>query len=166
MACSTELSSKPGFADYLDHRFAPYVRALIVAYLSIAALLPLAQAEDSADARHRLVIQVSSDDAQSHDNALRNAVNLQNALGAGNIEIEIVAYGPGVTLMTEAGDKAMRITELISTGVRFSACGNTLRDLREASGTNFPLVVGVREVPAGVVRIIELQEQGYTYIRP
>ncbi len=114
---------------------------------------------------HRLVIQVSSSDVEAHGGALRNAVNLQNALGPENVDIEVVAYGPGVGMMLAEGEHADRVAELVARGIAFSACGNTLGEMR-GRGEQAALVDGVREVTAGVLRIIELQEQGYTYIRP
>ena len=66
-------SAKTDFVGYLGYRIAQYARASIIAWLSLGVLLPLAQADNDEDTKHRLVIQVSSADAQSHDSALRNA---------------------------------------------------------------------------------------------
>lgn len=121
---------------------------------------------DEEAGRHRLVIQVSGADTDTHGGALRNAINLQNALGIDGVRIEIVAWGAGLDVMTAGGVHEARVRELLGRGVVFSACGNTLRDVREAGGEPVKLVEGVRVVPAGVLRILELQEQGYTYLRP
>ena len=50
--------------------------------------------------------------------------------------------------------------------ITFSACANTMAKMEEKSGQKVVLVEGVRVVPAGVLRILELQEQGYAYLRP
>jgi intracellular sulfur oxidation DsrE/DsrF family protein len=50
--------------------------------------------------------------------------------------------------------------------ITFSACGNTMHSIEEKTGKPVILVEGVQIVKAGVVRIMELQEQGYSYVRP
>ena len=117
-------------------------------------------------AQHKLVIQVSTDDVRTQNMALNNAVNMQKALGMDNIDIEIVAYGPGLSIMTLNSPVSKRIPSLAMQDIIFSACGNTMAKMEEKSGNKIQLVEGVRVVQAGVLRIMELQEQGYTYIRP
>jgi len=98
--------------------------------------------------------------------AMNNAVNLQKALGQDNIIIEIVAYGPGLSMMTPNSPASKRIPSLAMQDIIFSACGNTKAKMEKKSGKKVVLVEGVQIVPAGVLRIMELQEQGYAYIRP
>lgn len=137
---------------------------LLAALAVVACGLPPALAEQGAI--HRMVIQVSSADPASHRIALNNAANLRQALAPGAVEIEIVAYGPGVAMLAADGPESLRIAELAGEGVAFSACGNTLSAIEAERGEKLPLAAGVNVVPAGVLRIMELQEQGYTYLRP
>ncbi len=115
---------------------------------------------------HKLVIQVSSADLRIQQIALNNAVNLQKHYGMDNIDIEIVAYGPGLSMLTANHTLAPRISSLIYQDIKFSACGNTMHSIKEKTGFLPKLVEDVGIVHAGVARIIELQEQGYAYIRP
>ncbi len=116
---------------------------------------------------HKVVIQVSTDDPRTQAIALNNAVNLQKALGPGNIQVEIVAYGPGLSLLTKNGRQSKRVQDLtMYDEFTFSACGNTMNKVKRKKGKSPQLVEGVKVVPAGVQRIMELQEQGYAYIRP
>jgi hypothetical protein len=117
-------------------------------------------------APHKVVIQVSSDDPSTQTIALNNAVNLQNALGQDNVQIEIVAYGPGLGMLTSESKVGQRITSLAMQDIQFSACGNTMKAVEKKTGTMPVPLEGVSVVPAGVLRIMELQEQGYAYIRP
>lgn len=48
----------------------------------------------------------------------------------------------------------------------FSACGNTYRNMSAKAGKDIQLVSEASLVPSGVVRLMELQEQGWSYIRP
>ena len=59
---------------------------------------------------------------------------------------------------------ARRIDGLKKRGVRFAICANTLA----STGTPLSDLYGAREaalVPSATARIIELQQQGYGYIR-
>jgi len=115
---------------------------------------------------HKLVIQVSTNDAQTQKIALNNAVNAQKDIGMDNISIEIVAYGPGLSIMTAKSPEAKRVSSLAQQGITFSACNNTMKKMAKKSGKMPVLAEGVGIVPAGVIRIMELQEQGYAYVRP
>ncbi len=134
----------------------------------IVTLLIAFSATSFADSQsqHKLVIQVSTDDPRTQKIALNNAVNLQKYYGMDNIEIEIVAYGPGLGMLTKKSSQATRITSLAMQDITFSACGNTMKKVAEKSGKMPKLLEGVGQVPAGVARILELQEQGYAYVRP
>lgn len=118
-------------------------------------------------AAHKVVIQVSTDDVQTQNIALNNAVNLQKDLGIDNVDVIVVAYGPGLSILTEGDDPASkRVPSLAMQGIQFNACANTMKKIASKTGKEPKLVEGVEVVPAGVVRIMELQEQGYAYIRP
>jgi intracellular sulfur oxidation DsrE/DsrF family protein len=118
------------------------------------------------DSRHKLVIQVSTDDPRTQKMALNNVVNLQKHYGIDNIDIEIVAYGPGLGLVTSESPEAARVSSLTMQQVTFTACGNTMDTINRKTGKMPELIDGVGQFPAGVARIIELQEQGYAYVRP
>ena len=80
--------------------------------------------------------------------------------------IEIVAFGPGLGLLTKKSGQADRVEGLAMSDITFSACGNTMAAVQKKSGAMPTLLEGVNQVPAGVARIMELQEQGYAYVRP
>jgi intracellular sulfur oxidation DsrE/DsrF family protein len=136
--------------------------------LVFALFAPLASAAHTPDYPdiHKLVIQVSTDDERTQSIALNNAVNLQKAYGMDNVKVEIVAYGPGLSLLTQASKQSQRVSSLALQEITFSACGNTMSKMEQKSGKPVQLSKGVQVVPAGVGRILELQEQGYSYIRP
>ncbi|HEC29222.1 MAG TPA: hypothetical protein ENI65_06520 [Gammaproteobacteria bacterium] len=115
---------------------------------------------------HKVVIQVSTDNPRTQKIALNNAVNLQKLYGMDNIDIEIVAYGPGLGLLTTKSKQADRVKSLALQDITFSACRNTMEKVKRKTGKLPVILEGVQTVPAGVARIIELQEQGYAYIRP
>ena len=116
--------------------------------------------------KNKLVIQVSTDDPRTQMIALNNAVNMQKMYGIDDIDIEIVAYGPGLGLLTKKSTQAERVTSLAMQDITFSACGNTMAKVAKKTGKMPELLEGVGQVTAGVARIMELQQQGYAYIRP
>ncbi len=122
--------------------------------------------QEGFEPKHKVVIQVSTDDPRTHKIALNNAMNLQKDLGMDNVAVEIVAYGPGLKLFTAHSPESMRVPNLAQQNITFSACGNTIKKITQKRGKAPTLVQGVKVVPAGVVRIMELQEKGYAYIRP
>ena len=115
---------------------------------------------------HKVVIQVSTDDTRTQLLALNNASNLQKLYGMDNVTIEIVAFGPGLGILTEQSFHSTRVKDLSLQDVKFSACENTMAHIKEKTGVDPILTKGVTTVKAGVGRIVELQEQGYSYIRP
>lgn len=139
--------------------------ALLMLLTGITAMQP-AVAAKAADGHHYIVFQVSDDNPVTQGLALNNAVNMQKALGQDNVTIEIVAYGPGLSLLTRQNAQAERVQSLAMQDITFSACGNTMKAVEKKTGKVPQLTEGVKVVSAGVERIVELQEKGYAYIRP
>ncbi len=138
----------------------------VVKTIMMSILLVASMAAHSDDVKNKLVIQVSTDDPRTQKIALNNAVNLQKFYGMDNIVIEIVAYGPGLGMLTKKSGQAERVESLALQDIHFSACGNTMSKIAQKTGNMPKLLEGVGQVTAGVARIMELQQQGYAYIRP
>jgi uncharacterized protein len=95
--------------------------------------------------------------------ALNNAKNLQEELGAANVDIEIVAYGPGINMIKFDSVANSRVSEAMKSGIAIVACENTMRNLKI---NRADMVVGASYVPAGVVQIMRRQAEGWAYVRP
>lgn len=134
----------------------------------IASIMFVGTALADMGANHKVVIQVGSADAKIQTIALNNAVNVQKHYGPGEVDVEIVAYGPGLSILTKGkkNKNAKRVASLAMSDITFSACGNTMKKITKKKGKAPKLVEGVKVVPAGVIRIMELQSKGYAYIRP
>jgi len=145
-----------------------YVLPRLLAMVTLALVSQLAAAAHTPDYPdiHKVVIQVSTDDPRTQTIAMNNAVNLQKAWGMDNVKIEVVAYGPGLSMLLSKNPNAARIASLAMQDITFSACGNTMAKVAKKSGKPVELSKGVQVVPTGVGRIVELEEQGYQYIRP
>jgi len=134
----------------------------MLAGLAGFAFAPAALAAGKTTMQHA-VIQVSDGDPHKWNLALNNAQNMQQALGKDNIQIEIVAYGPGLGMFKADSKIAPRINAALDHNVQLSACGNTMKKMKV---TKADLVGGVGVVPGGVIEIMKRQSEGWAYIRP
>lgn len=139
----------------------------VLAFMAVSMLALGSVTSYAKDVSHRIVIQVSSADAKTQHLALNNVANVEKAMGPGNVTIEVVAYGPGLSILTAKNKQASRVKSMaMNDDITFSACHNTMNAIKRKTGKMPVLTSGVKIVPAGVIRIMELQEKGYTYIRP
>jgi intracellular sulfur oxidation DsrE/DsrF family protein len=144
--------------------------------LAAAALLSIAFAASAlaADTKpHRVAIQVNQNDPQGMNLALNNATNVLEYYRGKNegVEVDIVAYGPGLHMLrsdtSPVQDRLKRLKEMAFPGkVQFSACDNTKQGMEKTEGHAISVVPDAIIVPSGVVRLMELQEQGWSYVRP
>lgn len=130
---------------------------------STAADAPVATPEKKL---YNMVIQITEDSEKVANMALNNAVNVQRELGIDNINIEVVAYGPGLKMLLKDSPVAGRIKDLALQNVSFAACGNTIKTWEKTNNAKAEITEGAHVVPAGLVRILNLQQQGWSYIRP
>jgi intracellular sulfur oxidation DsrE/DsrF family protein len=114
-------------------------------------------------AKNRVVMQVSDADPGKWNLALNNARNLQVDLGRDGVEIEIVAYGPGIGMLKRESPVASRIADALGAGVEVVACENTMNGQKLTKDDMLPKI---GYVSAGVVELMRKQQQGYAYIRP
>jgi len=138
-----------------------FTRAL--ALLALALVVGGGAVAEPMPQRNRVVIQVSDADPAKWNLALNNARNLQTDLGASNVQIEIVAYGPGIGMLKLDSPVANRIGEAKDAGVSVLACENTMKAQKLARAD---MLDTVGYVGAGVVEIMQRQQEGWAYLRP
>ncbi|WP_341829270.1 hypothetical protein [Thiomicrorhabdus marina] len=117
-------------------------------------------------ANHKVVLQISDSDPFKQTLVLNVAGNLQRYYGASDVDIEIVAFGPGVRLMLKGNANSQRMQSMMTAGIRFSACANTLANFAKKLGNTPELVEGVDKVPAGAGRILQLNAAGWQILKP
>jgi len=110
-----------------------------------------------------VVIQMSDNDPAKWNLALNNAKNVQQELGKDKVDVEIVAYGPGINMLKFDSVVASRLAEAEKSGVAIRACGNTMKGMKL---TKDDLHASAKVVPAGVIEIMHKQDAGWTYIKP
>lgn len=137
------------------------IRLTIFTLLAVTLLTGQASA-----AEHKMVIQVNTDELIVQKMALLNAGNLKKHFGSDNADVEIVIYGPGLSMIKLDSVFSKRIAALQSNGVNFSVCEGTLKTIKEKTGSEPKLLAGMKRVKTGALRIIELQEKNWSYMRP
>jgi intracellular sulfur oxidation DsrE/DsrF family protein len=165
-------------------KFANTVRvtAGIAALLMIAPPSAVALEENQATAQlleqpaadkklHRLVLQVNTNEPAMMNLALNNATNvLQNYEDLGEkVTIEVVTFGPGLHMLRDDTSPVKARIKAIAEStpaISFKACGNTQENMHRAENKEITLIPEATVVKSGVVRVMELQEQGWTYVKP
>jgi len=133
--------------------------AKIVSFLAITLFASLGIAQQ----KQRVVIQVSDNDPAKWALALSNARNVQQDLGKDKVQIEIVAYGPGLAMLKAESKVADRLAGALDESVGLIACENTMTNQKVAKSAMYP---GIGYVKAGVTHIMKRQQEGWAYIRP
>lgn len=146
-----------------------WVRVLLVSLAVMAAALNVARAEDTA--AHKVAIHVDENDPQRMNMALNNIANVKKYYDSVNetVQIELVAYGPGLHMFradTSPVKDRLSSMALEIENLTFSACANTHAAMSKKAGKEIVLVDEAQMVPSGVIQLIDLQEKGYSYIRP
>ena len=147
-----------------------FLRLTAIALMSLA----FASAGNAADVKpHHIAIQVDQNDPQVMNLALNNVNAIIEHYRAKNedVDIDVVAYGPGLHMLradtSPVQDRIKRLKDMVFPGkIQFSACNNTKQGMEKAEGHAISVVPDATIVPSGVVHLMELQEQGWSYVRP
>jgi intracellular sulfur oxidation DsrE/DsrF family protein len=136
-----------------------------------AAFARMAHTATAARKQHHLILQVNTNDPAAMNLALNNAMNVTQFYKdtEEKVKIEVIAFGPGLHMLREDTSpvKARIETMALSTPeVSFKACGNTKENMSKSESKDIPIVPQAQVVKSGVVRVMELQEQGWSYVKP
>jgi uncharacterized protein len=133
--------------------------------LALAAQAPAEQKE------HRLILQVNTNDAAAMNQALNNAKNVADYYKetGETVKIEVVAFGPGLNMLrddTSPVKARIETMALATPEISYKACGNTRENMHKAESKDIPIIPQAEVVKSGVVHIMQLEEQGWTYVKP
>ncbi|MEZ5817503.1 MAG: DsrE family protein [Hyphomicrobiaceae bacterium] len=149
-----------------------FLRTVAFAIIAVAAsIMTVASRPALAQDVYKVAIHVSENDPKIMNLALNNVENMLAAYkkAGKKVQIEVVTYGPGLTMFRE--DKSPVKARVQSIGlahpnVAFSACSVTHSKAEAAEKKKIPIVSEAKMVPSGVLRLVELQRQGWAYIKP
>jgi uncharacterized protein len=149
--------------------FLPVVLIAAVAYLVFGR--SALESSEPAAKTHRVVLQVNSEEPATMNLALNNATNVEQYYKSRgeSVQVEVVAFGPGLHMLRDdtspVKDRLRKMAE-VGSAISFKACGNTRENMARRENNSIPLVAQASVVSSGVVRVMELQEQGWSYVRP
>ena len=120
---------------------------------------------------HHLVLQVNTNDPATMNLALNNATNVAQYYKdlLEDVAIEVVTFGPGLHMLrddTSPVKARIKAIKASTPSISFKACGNTQENMHKVENKEIPIIPEATIVTSGVVRVMELQEQGWTYVRP
>lgn len=142
---------------------------VLIGALALAGWSSPALADHMKDGRqvHKMVFQMNEDNPKLWNLMLNNINNVINELGKENVDIKVVTYGPGINMFRKEKSNVLeRLDSLKKLGaghVDYTVCSNTMKAMKVEKGE---IVEFVNDLYPGIVRIIELQEKGYVYLRP
>ena len=128
----------------------------------LALALPQLAGAQSATAKNRALFQVTDNDPARWTMILNNMQNLREGVAGEPVEIELVAYGPGLLMLKSDSSVKQRIAEALKSGVKVNACQNTMNGMKLTAPDMLP---EIGYVPSGVVEVMRKQQQGWAYIR-
>ena len=125
-----------------------------------------AAAETNAGTKLKVVYHLS--DAEKVNFVLGNIQNhIDGVGGPEHVTIALVIHGPALKAFhwRQANpDVSERVGDFAKDGVELAACGNTMKAQNVTLTDLLPGFVSAEQ--GGVVRLAELQSQGYLYLRP
>jgi len=119
-----------------------------------------------SNAKYSVVIQVDQDDLNTWRLALNNAQNILDYFNNGHVRIVVVTFGPGLKMLFMKSKVENIIEKENYEGVEFDACHHTLDGMTKVLGYKPKLLPIAVVVPSGVVRIVQLERSGFSYLRP
>ena len=122
--------------------------------------------QDKPFAEHKIVLQLSDNDVRKQNLVISVANNLLKFYDPDKVAIEVVAFGPGIELLRSESPARKQVESLISQGVRFDVCLNTVDTIERETGRRPEIMPGATPVQVGVGQILFLTENGYTLVRP
>ena len=133
---------------------------------------PIASDNPTRDDEPRnIVMHVNFADPERLNLVLNNVENILDHYTERNntMAIRVVCHGPGLHLLrSDTSPVKDRILQLTNSPERlaFYACSNTVARMTKAEGKTPELIDAAIPVPAGLPEIIELQRQGWVYLKP
>jgi hypothetical protein len=137
----------------------------------LATTLPCSRAQqvplqDKPFAEHKIVLQLSDNDAGKQNLVISVANNLLKFYDPDKVAIEVVAFGPGIEVLRSESPARKQVESLIAQGVRVDVCLNTVDTIERETGRRPDIIPGATPVQVGVGQILFLTENGYTLVRP
>jgi intracellular sulfur oxidation DsrE/DsrF family protein len=146
----------------MKNAFLPMIAVMVAA--AVPAFSQTQQApNDAKAAKHKVVFQLNAPKPSGWDQIFHNVENVQKIFAADGVQVEIVFFGQGLTMLLKKNDEyAERLKEAADKGVIIAACQNTMRAMKVTTADLFPFAT---QVDSGVAELVRKQEAGWVYIK-
>ncbi len=136
--------------------------ALLAGTATLGSALALPVFAQTAPTRNKALFQVTDTDPARWNLILSNINNLRDGVGSEGVEIELVAYGPGLLMLKSDSSVKQRIADALKSGVKVNCCENTMKVMKFTQSDMLP---DIGYVPSGAVEVMKKQQQGWACIR-
>ncbi|MEO5881766.1 MAG: DsrE family protein [Caldimonas sp.] len=136
--------------------------ALVAGTATLGSVLALPVFAQAGPTRNKALFQVTDNDPARWNLVLSNISNLREGVGSEGVDIELVAYGPGLLMLKSDSSVKQRIADALKSGVKVNGCENTMKVMKFTQSDMLP---DIGYVPSGVVEVMKKQQQGWAYIR-
>jgi intracellular sulfur oxidation DsrE/DsrF family protein len=151
----------------IKHRAQKLLMAAILFGAGSALAAEITETDGKPFAEAHIVLQLGDGDAETQARVISVANNLIKHYGGPDfVDIEIVAYGPGISLLYPDNANAARISSLLVNEIKFIGCMNTVNTITRKTGKKPVLIPATIPVKTGVAHLVERAGQGYVVIRP
>ena len=135
------------------------MKTFITICLRLMLFATITQAQNNA--AHKIIFQLVTGDTSSHKVLMKQFGNILSI--APDTKIEVVCHGPGIDMMMQEKSIVInKIKEFKEKGVVFNVCEFSLKERKVDKSK---LIEQSTFVPAGILEIVEKQEQGWSYIK-
>lgn len=142
---------------------------VVGAVTSLSAKAESLGGHERAIRSHKVVFHVDSSDEAVMAHAIGGSMNLSRFYGAKKqpVSIEIVANASGILMFRSDLSPLVEPLETLRQVIphlTLSVCGSSKAIAEQKEGHEIGMIDGVTVVPYGVGRLVELQEDGWSYI--
>lgn len=137
------------------------LRTALFSLMALLGTFALQAREEQKPKPHRIIFQMVSGDTLSHKALMKQLQNITSV--APSTKIEVVCHGPGLNMLTS--DKSVvsnQLQTMLGKGIAFYACEFSMQERKVDKAQILP---GVGYVKAGIIAVVERQEQGWSYIK-
>lgn len=137
------------------------LRTALFSLMALLGTFALQAREEQKPKPHRIIFQLVSGDTLSHKALMKQLQNITSV--APSTKIEVVCHGPGLNMLTS--DKSVvsnQLQTMLGKGIAFYACEFSMQERKVEKAQILP---GVGYVKAGIIAVVERQEQGWSYIK-
>jgi intracellular sulfur oxidation DsrE/DsrF family protein len=131
------------------------------AVLTSLILVALSWSLSAQSGEHKIIFQLASGDTIAHKALMKQLSNITSV--SPDSRIEVLCHGPGLDMLVMGRTTVKsKIEGMKEKGIVFTACEFSMKERKVSKEEMMP---DVGYVKAGIIHVVERQEQGWSYIK-